>query len=54
MKLTKAQRAKLIRLARANVPWKCANCEQVVGKGHLLCAECAKQLRKIETVNTNA
>lgn len=54
MKLSKAHRAALIRQARADVAWKCANCDQVVGKGRLLCAECSKLLRKIGTINTNA
>lgn len=54
MKLSKAHRAELIRQARADIAWKCANCNQVIGKGRLLCAECAKLLRKTETINTNA
>jgi hypothetical protein len=54
MRLSKAHRAELIRRVRADIAWKCANCDRVIGKGRLLCTECGKLLRKIGTINTNA
>ncbi len=54
MKLTKAQRAELIRLARADIVQKCVICDCTICKGRLVCAECAKALRENTAINTNA